>query len=248
MKKFFRIFTAIAIAIVSISFVAAVIWWTSNAYPASEIALEAMNSDSVVFVSPENGWVAFHPAGNLRPDVGFIFYPGANVDYRAYAPVMKLIAAKGYFVVIAPQPLNLAFFDSNAAARVQAAYPEVGAWFVGGHSLGGVVVSSYASTHEEIRGLVLWASTPGDDAVILHNKDTISIFGTNDGLFTLVDVDDSRKLLPAETVFVPIEGGNHSQFGSYGFQDGDLTASISPEEQWVLIADATTGFFDEVLR
>ncbi|NOH03868.1 MAG: alpha/beta hydrolase [Chloroflexi bacterium] len=248
MKKFLRIFTALLLAIVSITFVAAIVWWTNNAYPPSEIGLEAMRSDSEVFVVPENGWVVFHPAGNPRPEVGFIFYPGANVDYRAYAPVMKLIAIKGYLVAIVPQPLNLAFFNSNAAARVQAAYPEIENWFIGGHSLGGVVASSYAVSHVEIRGLVLWASTPGDDAVILRGTDTISIFGTHDGLFTRKDVDDSRALLPADTVFVPIDGGNHSQFGSYGLQEGDEAATISPEEQWMLVAGATTGFFEEVMK
>lgn len=59
------------------------------------------------------------------------------MDYRAYAPVLKLIAEQGYFVVVVPAPLNLAFFDVNAAARVEAVYPEITNWFVGGHSLGG---------------------------------------------------------------------------------------------------------------
>jgi hypothetical protein len=30
-----------------------------------------------------------------------------------------------------------------------------------------------------------------------------------------------------------IEGGNHCQFGSYGFRNGDGTASISPQQQWL---------------
>ncbi len=33
-----------------------------------------------------------------------------------------------------------------------------------------------------------------------------------------------------------IEGGNHCQFGSYGFQKGDGTASISPQQQWLQAA------------
>ncbi|MBQ9037288.1 MAG: hypothetical protein IJ115_07535 [Erysipelotrichaceae bacterium] len=30
-----------------------------------------------------------------------------------------------------------------------------------------------------------------------------------------------------------IKGGNHCQFGSYGFQKGDGTASILPQQQWL---------------
>jgi hypothetical protein len=114
------------------------VFWASDAAPASETALQAMQSDAQVYVSAENGWVIFFPAENPRPETGFIFYPGGRVDYRAYAPVLKLIAGQGYFVAIVPAPLNLAFFDINAAARVQAKYPEIRNWFVGGHSLGGV--------------------------------------------------------------------------------------------------------------
>jgi hypothetical protein len=34
---------------------------------------------------------------------------------------------------------------------------------------------------------------------------------------------------------VRIEGGNHSQFGWYGFQPGDRWASISREEQQAVV-------------
>jgi hypothetical protein len=39
-----------------------------------------------------------------------------------------------------------------------------------------------------------------------------------------------------------IEGGNHAQFGSYGPQEGDKPATISPEEQWEQVAAATVEF------
>jgi hypothetical protein len=43
-----------------------------------------------------------------------------------------------------------------------------------------------------------------------------------------------------------IEGGNHSQFGSYGLQEGDNVASISPEEQWSQIAEAVDALLDSI--
>ena len=36
---------------------------------------------------------------------------------------------------------------------------------------------------------------------------------------------------PADTVSYRIESGNHSGFGSYGYQSGDGQASISPAQQ-----------------
>lgn len=224
------------------------VFWASDAAPASQTALQAMESDALVYVSPENGWVIFFPAENPRPEAGFVFYPGGRVDYRAYAPVLKLIAGQGYFVALVPVPLNLAFFDINAPARVQAEYPEIQNWFVGGHSLGGVAASSYAATHPDIKGVVFFASYPANDTLIEMGMPALSIYGTDDGLATVDKVSDSRALLPADARFVAIEGGNHSQFGSYGLQAGDNEAAIPPDEQWTRAAAATAEFFMEVLR
>ena len=246
-KNNWRIFAAVTTAVLLV-IVTGFVFWASDASAASDAALQAMNSDSQVYVSPENGWVIFFPAENSRPETGFIFYPGGKVDYRAYAPVLKKIAAKGYFVAVVPVPLNLAFFDVNAAARVEAAYPEVKNWFVGGHSLGGVAASSYAASHEEIRGVVFWASYPADDSLKIKNIPAVSIYGTNDGLATGEQLDESKSLLLPDTKFVAIEGGNHAQFGSYGPQAGDNEATISPEDQWTQAADATVEFFIEVLK
>jgi len=247
MKRGWRIAAAVLTAVLFM-FAVVFVLWASDAAPAADAALQAMNSDAQVYVSPENGWVIFFPAENPRPETGFIFYPGGKVDYRAYAPVLKLIAARGYFVAVVPAPLNLAFFDVNAAARVEAAYPEIQNWFVGGHSLGGVAASSYAASHEEIQGVVFWASYPANDSLKTKNIPAVSIFGTNDGLATGDTLDASRDLLLPDTQFVAIEGGNHSQFGSYGFQSGDNEAGVSPEEQWAQIADATVKFFEAVSK
>lgn len=227
-----------------VSSVFAFVFWASDASPASDVALQAMQSDSQAFVSAEHGWVIFFPADDPRPETGFIFYPGGRVDYRAYAPALKLIAAQGYFVVLVPVPLNLAFFDGNVSARVTAQYPQIKRWAVGGHSLGGVAASSYAATHPDIEGLVFWASYPANDALKLMVTKVISIYGTNDGLATADKIDASRALLPADAQFVAIEGGNHAQFASYGPQAGDNEASISPEEQWTQVAQATAAFLE----
>lgn len=218
--------------------------WASDASAPTEVALTALASDEQVSVNEENGWLVFRPVEDPQTETGFIFYPGGKVDYRAYAPVLRLIAAKGFFVVVTPAPLNLAFFDVNAAARIQAAYPEVRSWFVGGHSLGGVAASSYAANHPEIKGVVFWASYPANDMLKTNGTKAISIYGTNDGLAGGGKIDESKALLPSDTQFIAIEGGNHAQFGSYGPQAGDNEATISPEEQWAQTAEATAGFLE----
>ncbi|HNK63960.1 MAG TPA: alpha/beta hydrolase [Anaerolineales bacterium] len=235
---------ALALLVVGIVFVV----WASDASAPTDVAISALTSDAQVTVSEENGWLVFRPTGNPQTETGFIFYPGGKVDYRAYAPALRQIAAKGFFVVVTPAPLNLAFFDVNAAARIQAAYPEIQNWFVGGHSLGGVAASSYAAGHSEIKGVIFWASYPANDALKTNGTKVISIYGTNDGLAGGGKIDESKALLPADAQFVAIEGGNHAQFGSYGPQAGDNEATISPEQQWAQAAEATAMFLESASR
>ena len=65
-----------------------------------------------------------------------------------------------------------------------------------------------------MQGLILWAAYPAvNDDLTNAEMFSMSIFGTLDGLTTPQDIDESRHLLPKNTNWVPLEGGNHAQFG-----------------------------------
>jgi hypothetical protein len=224
-----------------------VVWAEAAAQP-TDIALQALNSDSQVTVTQHDGFIAFEPA-TQRTTTGFIFYPGGRVDYRAYAPVLHEIAAQGYFVAVVKVKLNLAFFDKNAADPVIAQYPQIEHWAIGGHSLGGVAAAIYARDHlDKIRAIAFWASYPADESLKHSNILITSIYGSNDGLATSDKIAASKKLLPDYTRYVVIEGGNHGQFGSYGPQAGDNPAIISPEEQWQQTTTATVQLLASLVK
>lgn len=217
-----------------------VIWASTPTGALLPTAQAALTPDAQVVVQQE-GWLIFTPT-DTQPTTGLIFYPGGKVQAEAYAPTAHQLASEGFFVVIVPMPLNLAVFDINAADRVIAAYPEIQHWALGGHSLGGAMAANYVKSHPDgVSGLVLWAAYPqASDS--LADRDTLlvtSIYGTRDGLATLDKIDAARPYLPASTVYVPIEGGNHANFGWYGEQPGDLAADISREEQQQQIFEAT---------
>lgn len=209
-------------------------------------ALAAMRSSPDVTVSTDR-WITFTPT-ETDPITGFIFYPGGKVDERAYAPVLYDIAAEGYLVVNVPMPFDLAVFGAGRAAKVIAAYPEIEIWVIGGHSLGGVMAVEYAADHlDQIDGVALWASYPAENtSLAAANLAVISISGTLDGLSTPDKIKASIPLLPGDTVWVPIEGGNHAQFGDYGAQSGDLPAEISSESQQAQIGDAMVDFLADL--
>jgi len=242
MKIIKRIFLGllVGVALMGIGFV---VWAESPLKPSPE-ALSALESDSLVTVTIGD-YITFQPA-NLQPSTGFIFYPGGRVDYRAYAPVLRMIAEQGYFVALVPVSLNLAFFDINAAAPVLTQHPEIKHWAVSGHSLGGVAASVFAKDHlDQLDGLVFFASYPADDSLKNADIKTLSIYGTKD-MAGMEKFDETKALMPANTKYVVIEGGNHAQFGSYGFQPGDNVATISAKEQWTQITNATVEFLKEL--
>jgi hypothetical protein len=209
-------------------------------------ALEALKSDSQVTVTAKP-WIIFQPTGQT-PVTGLILYPGGRVDPRAYAPLGHAIAAQGYLVVVVPMPLNLAVFGSTRAQSVITAYPDIQYWVIGGHSLGGSMAALYADKHRsQMDGLLLLASYPANSNNLADSNISVSsIYGTQDGLATRGKIDPSLDLLPSDTTWVPIEGGNHSQFGWYGDQPGDNPASISRLEQQKQIVDATLDLLQSV--
>jgi dienelactone hydrolase len=218
--------------------VAFVVWASTGPGPMPE-ALDALKSGESVQVETEP-WLIFRPARST-PATGLVLYPGARVDPRAYAPIARAVAEAGYLVVIVPMPLDLAFFAPDRAAEVMAAFPGVERWAVGGHSLGGAMAARFAYQNPDlVDGLVLWASYPAaSDDLSGRDLSVTSVYGTRDGLATGDKIAASQPLLPPNTRWVAIEGGNHAQFGWYGPQSGDNPATISREEQQAQVIAAT---------
>jgi len=210
--------------------------WALNPLEASPEALSALESDPIVKVT-EGDYITFMPTSS-EPATALVFYPGGHVDYRAYAVPLRKIAEQGYLVILLPVRLNLAFFEVNAADKAIPDFPEIQHWVVSGHSLGGVAASMYAGRNDTLDGIDFWASYPADDSLKDTDMQVMSIYGTLD-MGGMEPFDTSRADLPADTEFVVIEGGNHSQFGDYGLQPGDNEATISREEQQAQVVDAT---------
>jgi pimeloyl-ACP methyl ester carboxylesterase len=226
--------------------VAGFVTWASNPLGPAAEAQQAMRSDSQVTV--ENGrWLAFHPVGS-EPQSGLIYYPGGRVDYRSYAPYARALAEAGYLVLIPPMPLNLAVFAPDVAAEIMAAYPQIEHWVLAGHSLGGVMAARYAYQHpDQVDGLVLLAAYPANNNNLSQSRlPVVSLYGTNDGLADPAKIEASKKLLPANTRYVPIPGGNHSQLGWYGTQPGDNPASISHQAQQDLVVASIVELFKQI--
>lgn len=199
--------------------VAAFLAYTMNYYHASDEGLRALGSDDVIVEKTDFGWFFDGPA----KDTALIFYPGAKVDEAAYAPLLHRLAESDMDVFLVRMPFHLAFFGANKADDVLDAY-DYARWYIGGHSLGGVMAVEYATDHD-LQGVILLASYPTkavDEPMLL-------IYGTEDGVLNMDRVEEASRFGAVETAV--IEGGNHANFGNYGEQAGDKASAISAEEQ-----------------
>jgi dienelactone hydrolase len=233
----------LALAALLVLAVAAFVWWALTPLGPAPDALEAMEETETVEVAELEHGIAFSPKGEETP-VGVVFYPGGRVDVRSYAPLARDLADVGYLVVLVPMPLNLAVLGADRADTVISAYPDVEAWVVAGHSLGGAMAARFASGSEDVDALVLLAAYPpaGSD-LSDRGIPVVSVYGTRDGVLDEERFSEADSLLPDDTRYVPIEGGNHARFGSYGPQPGDMDAYLSAEMQ----RDITLAAMGEVL-
>ena len=222
-------------AAVILVFLMVLIVYFSLYYRASETAEKYLEDSGSVKVSTIAEGLFLDGEG---VEDALIFYPGANVEYTAYLPLMHQIAENGTDCFLVEMPLNHAIFDIDKADEIVQSY-DYEHWFISGHSLGGYAATKYAADHE-LDGVILLAAYAMEDI----DEPTLEIYGTEDEVLNRDRVEKGRQYLAGGSEQKIIEGGNHSQFGDYGEQLGDGEATISAEEQRRITAEAISAFID----
>ena len=93
------------------------------------------------------------------------------------------------------------------------------------------MAASYAQGNaDKIDGLFMLAAYSTAD-IKESGIDVCVMYGTEDTVMSKVSFDTYIENLPRDVALYVIEGGNHAQFGNYGFQDGDSEATITAEDQ-----------------
>lgn len=200
--------------------------YAAGYYPADDTAHEALNGDMSVKVTHKADVYTFDGPGSSD---ALVFYPGGLVEATAYAPLLHSIAAQGVDCYLVEMPYYLAFFGLNKAGDIMAAN-NYDHWYIAGHSLGGVAASQFARGHsDQLDGIIFLASYSTD---FLPSKlRAACLHGTNDKVLNASALENNHINLPSDAVDVVIEGGNHAQYGNYGFQKGDGEATITAREQ-----------------
>ncbi len=227
-KRKFPVLLISAVLLFLILSVAGFFFYVGDYYPAEEEALSYLEDSSRMEV--RGNLTILYPEG--PSETALIFYPGAKVEHFSYLPILDKLRNNGITCILVEMPFRMAIFDADAAADVFPQFPGIRHWYIGGHSMGGAMASSYASDNpDKVSGLILmgayvYGTYPPEKA--------LTVYGTfNANLEKSIDYTENIVIL---------EGGNHAQFGNYGPQKGDPPATISSEVQQQLTVDAILDF------
>ena len=229
----------IAILIVFILIACFAIFYVNDYYHADKIAIDRLNAnDNVSVVKTSNGLLLDGP-GN---DTALIFYPGAKIEYTAYAPMFKKKKKKGIDCYLVEMPFNLALLGQNSADEIidSGNYSH---YFISGHSLGGAMAASYVNSTNKTDGLILFASY----STCKIEKPVLSIYGSEDKVLNKEKYLDSINFIEDNLTEIEIKGANHAQFAYYGNQSGDGVANISASSQQKQSASAIIEFIRDIV-
>ena len=242
MKTLKKVLAVILILIILTAGGAAVFF--ENGRPADRNARNAIECPAIGLTvdSSEDGQIVFMPEGGSR--TGIVFYPGARVQYDAYAELAERLALQGYLCVLVDMPLNLAILDENAADAVIVRFPDISQWYLCGHSMGGVAAANYSWKHQDsLKGLILLASRIKRN-FSKSELPVLLISASEDGICTPERLTSGDTPEPADYSHTVIDGGCHRYFGSYGEQKHDGTPSITREEQQEQTVEIISAFID----
>ncbi|MGH9457326.1 MAG: alpha/beta hydrolase [Thermoanaerobaculia bacterium] len=212
---------------------------------------DVLRSGGGIEITETEETIAFVPAGRESAP-GLLFLPGGMVEPHAYAPLLRRVAEAGHPAILVKLPSlggRHAFGEegrNEAAGRARRALeraPGTAPWLVAGHSLGGAIAARVArNPPPRMGGLALLATThPRDFTLADYDGPVAKIYATRDGVAPLAKMKANAANLPPSTRWIAIEGGNHSQFGYYGFQLLDGRATISREAQQTQVLHAVVA-------
>jgi pimeloyl-ACP methyl ester carboxylesterase len=232
LKKILKFSVISIISIASLLFIGLNIYASRSYTPLEEMTSAMQDIDvSEITISEDDRAIYYRVEDSLKQ---LVFIPGGLVDPHSYDYIAVNLASSGYNVTVFKPFYNLAILSPQYASRyLDESLENV----IIGHSLGGVVASMIASEHD-VQEVILMGSYPIAD---LTEQSVLMITAEFDVNLDRTKYEESFQYLD-DVNEVYIEGGNHAQFGWYGPQKGDGTATISTETQQNIVIEEILQF------
>ncbi|MBF4473648.1 alpha/beta hydrolase [Flavobacterium sp. HJJ] len=219
--------------------------WVFYSSQSQGVSNQSLKESPAIKIQNTDDYYCFTPKAAFKNV--FIFYPGAMVDPKAYVPLCRKIAENSIKVYLIKMPWRLASKGYNKPKELHLLCDTNKTYILSGHSLGAKMAAQFVFENPElIDKLILIGTTHPKTFSLADCKiPVLKIYGSKDGVADEKSIWDNRSKLPKTAKFQRIEGGNHSQFGYYGFQLGDNKATISREKQQAETLKIIMDFINE---
>lgn len=237
MKRIFKIvwFSAAAIFLV----------WNWATFQSRGLPEDTFENDDDVLVNETDNEISFSPLKRSK-SIEIIFFQGGMADPNAYAPLCRNIAKDGFHCHLIKMSWRLPQYDYRKVLTMFDL--KSGRYVIGGHSQGAKMAAQLVyETDSLFKGLfLLGTSHPRDIDLSSSDIPCLKLYAEHDGLASVHEVMENKRLLPANCTLQLIKGGNHSQFGYLGQLLLDDRATISLEQQQDEVLKHLLTFLNEV--
>ena len=209
--------------------------WIMNSYRTKGVNTTILQNNSSVLVDNTDDFISFTPKKGYQKV--FIFYPGALVAAEAYAPLCRKIADNGYKSIVIKMPWRLPSYGYKKPKEMGFFKDTTKQYILAGHSKGGMMAARFVYENPTLidKLILLGTTQPRDFDLSKSSIPIMKIYGSNDGVADTKSVNLNKPKLPVTTKYILIQGANHSQFGYYSSQLGDNKATISREQQQIIL-------------
>lgn len=222
--------------------------WLLFSMQAHGVDDSTMQTSKTVAVQNTGDAIVFTPAAPHQNVI--IFYPGAMVAPKAYAPLCRKLAEAGHKTILVKMPWRLASKGYTKPLALNLLSDRTKTYILAGHSQGGKMAAHFVHENPNlIDKLILIGTTHPRDIDMSRDKiSVLKILGSRDGVASPADAARNKTKLPPDSLWTIIDGANHSQFGYYGRQLGDNSATITRAQQQQLTLEHILAFIADKNR
>jgi hypothetical protein len=219
--------------------------WNWTTFQAHKVADETFLNSNFVSVLETDDQIIFK-SDTAKNNLEIIFFQGGLTDPKAYAPLCRKFAERGFTSHLIKMDWRLPQYDYQKVSELFDLTQ--GNYVIGGHSQGGKMAAQFVYENPNLlKGLFLMGTShPRDIDLSAQRIPCVKLYAENDGLASVGEVMENKTKLPEGTTLVLIKGGNHSQFGYLGKLLMDSKAAISLEQQQQLTLDHLMNFINEI--
>jgi predicted esterase len=182
-----KIFRTVWFSIVTIFFI-----WNWNTFQSHNLPENTFLNSDLVSVIETDDQIIF-TSKNSENDLEVIFFQGGLTDPKAYTPLCRKLAERGFTCHLIKMDWRLPQYNYQKTSNLFNL--EQGKYVIGGHSQGAKMAAQFVYENPKLlKGLFLMGTShPRDIDLSAYDIPCIKLYSENDGLASVEEVMENKK-------------------------------------------------------